>query len=219
MIFRRVNETTINCIITEEDLAQNGIRIDDLFERKQSALEFIRDTIRQAAAQENFDLQGENTSMRLSVLPDHSVSLTITEDRSKSQTIRDAVAAAIRSVSESDSDIDAEPLGDTHLSEEEPVKAVDEYLFRFESMHDLIRCCRMVAGRSPVWSDFYRDDDNINYLIICRNPLSGSDFEKLVLGCSEFGTLLSDSASAIAHFREHATKVISRKAAESLTGI
>lgn len=219
MTIRRVNETTLNCIITQEDLAQNGIRIDDLFERKQSALEFIRDTIRQAARQENFDLHGENTSMRLSVLPDHSVSLTITEDRSKSESIRDAVAAAMRSVSENTSDQPAEPLGSEDMAGDEPLAASDEYLFRFSNMHDLIRCSHMISGRAPVQTDFYRDDEEDNYLIVGRSLLSGSDFEKIVLECSEFGTLLSDNAGMIAHFREHARCIMRRDAADSLSAI
>lgn len=219
MTIRRVNETTLNCIITQEDLAQNGIRIDDLFERKQSALEFIRDTIRQAARQENFDLHGENTSMRLSVLPDHSVSLTITEDRSKSESIRDAVAAAMRSVAEGASENSTDTADSDDTAEDEPLRASDEYLFRFSSMHDLIRCSHMIAGRSPVRTDFYRDDDETNYLIVSRSPLSGSDFEKLVLSCSEFGSLLTDNAGSIAHFREHAVRVLERDAADSLSSL
>lgn len=218
MTIRRVNETTLNCIITQEDLAQNGIRIDDLFERKQSALEFIRDTIRQAARQENFDLHSENTSMRLAVLPDHSVSLTITEDRSKSESIRDAVAAAMRSIADNASDTPSESSGHEEVSDE-PLRASDEYLFRFSSMRDLIRCSHMISSRSPVRTDFYRDEDETNYLIVGRSPLSGSDFEKIVLSCSEFGALLTDNAGAIAHFKEHAALVLERDAADSLSAL
>ena len=33
MIFRRINKTTVNCIVTPEDMHENGIRLDDLFYR------------------------------------------------------------------------------------------------------------------------------------------------------------------------------------------
>ena len=34
MKFRKINETTINCIITQDDLKEHGINLDDLFDRK-----------------------------------------------------------------------------------------------------------------------------------------------------------------------------------------
>ena len=34
MKIRRINDNTISCIISPEDLKEHGIRIDDFFERK-----------------------------------------------------------------------------------------------------------------------------------------------------------------------------------------
>ena len=39
MKFRKINETTINCIITQDDLKKHGINLDDLFDRKKNAVE------------------------------------------------------------------------------------------------------------------------------------------------------------------------------------
>ena len=79
MKFRRINETTINCIISQEDMFEKGIRLDDFFDRKREAMEYLKRVIIEAARQENFNLEGEYTSMRVSVLPDHSLSLTLSE--------------------------------------------------------------------------------------------------------------------------------------------
>ena len=38
MKIRRINENTISCIITPEDLRENGFRIDDFFDRKKEAV-------------------------------------------------------------------------------------------------------------------------------------------------------------------------------------
>ena len=83
MTIKRINENTLSCIITPEDLHANGFKIDDFFERKKEAVDFIRSTVAQAAISENFDLAGELTTMRISVLPDHSLSLLITRETTK----------------------------------------------------------------------------------------------------------------------------------------
>ena len=85
MKIKRINDNTISCTITPEDLRANGFELDDFFERKKEAVEFIRQTVAQIAISENFDLQGELTTMRVSVLPDHSLNLLITREDSREE--------------------------------------------------------------------------------------------------------------------------------------
>ena len=85
MKIKRINDNTISCTITPEDLSANGFELDDFFERKKEAVEFIRQTVAQIAISENFDLQGELTTMRVSVLPDHSLNLLITREDSREE--------------------------------------------------------------------------------------------------------------------------------------
>lgn len=115
MTIKRINENTLSCIITPEDLHANGFKIDDFFERKKEAVDFIRSTVAQAAISENFDLAGELTTMRISVLPDHSLSLLITRETTKegaadevrkiAHSIFESIAARVRDKkAENDSD-------------------------------------------------------------------------------------------------------------------
>lgn len=103
MKIRRINENTISCIISPEDMSEHGFGIDDFFERKKEAVDFIRSVVLRAAISENFNLDGELTTMRVSVLPDHSLSLLITREDSQegaskeirriAQSIFEAIAA------------------------------------------------------------------------------------------------------------------------------
>ncbi len=97
MKFRRINETTINCIISQEDMFERGIRLDDFFERKREAMDYLRRVIIEAARQENFNLEGEYTSMRVTVLPDHSLSLTLSEGSGAMET-KTIVEEALRAL-------------------------------------------------------------------------------------------------------------------------
>jgi adapter protein MecA 1/2 len=79
MIFRRIDSKTVNCIITPQDMENHGIRLDDLFERKEQAMEFLHMIVGEAQRRVNFKPDGAVTSMQMTVLPDHSVSLTLSE--------------------------------------------------------------------------------------------------------------------------------------------
>ena len=100
MKVRRINDNTISCIITPEDLRERGFRLDDFFERKKEAVEFIRSVVAEAARSENFKLEGELTTMRISILPDHSLSLLITREDSREGAMRE-VRSIARSIFES----------------------------------------------------------------------------------------------------------------------
>ena len=39
MEFKRIDKDTVNCIITEDDMFEQGIKLEDLFEKKKEAME------------------------------------------------------------------------------------------------------------------------------------------------------------------------------------
>ncbi len=77
MKFSRINETTIGCYLTQEDLAGSGINLDDIMERKEKAMEYLRHVILEAAKAENFRLDGGVTTMQIRAMMDGSLSLTL----------------------------------------------------------------------------------------------------------------------------------------------
>ena len=80
MEFKRINENTVNCIISENDMDEMGITIDDLFKKKDDALEFLKDIVEKAQAEVEFKPIGGCTPMQITVLPDHSLCLTMSEN-------------------------------------------------------------------------------------------------------------------------------------------
>lgn len=77
MKFSRINDTTINCYLSQEDLASSGINLDDIMERKTNAMEYLRRVILEAAREENFRLDGGVTTMQIRAMMDGSLSLTL----------------------------------------------------------------------------------------------------------------------------------------------
>ena len=42
MTFKRIDEATINCIITSEDLDERGLSVEDLFHKREEATVFLK---------------------------------------------------------------------------------------------------------------------------------------------------------------------------------
>lgn len=205
MTFRRINNTTINCIITAEDLSKNGIQIDDLFDRKQEAVEFIREIVAHAARSENFDLSSGRATMKMTVLPDRSISLTISEDPAAAEGVEEIVHEALPASSKN-----------TTAS-----KAVDNrYLFRFYSMFDVIDCCHFLAVGGSLSADLLHDEEfGDYYLLIGRDKDSPEDLNRLILAANEFGTMITSNELYISFIREHTTCMIEKDAVRILAEV
>ena len=80
MKITRIDYQTVNCIITEEDLDEQGVCLEDLLTKKDSALEFLREILTRAAEEVGYHPVGNMTSMQAIVLSDGSISLTISEN-------------------------------------------------------------------------------------------------------------------------------------------
>ncbi len=65
MKFHRIDENTINCVISQEDLESRGLQIEDLFEKKKEAMEFLHVIVDEASREVNFIRRGPSLPCRL----------------------------------------------------------------------------------------------------------------------------------------------------------
>ena len=223
MKIRRINDNTISCIISPEDLKEHGIRIDDFFERKKEAVDFIRATVAKAILSENFDLEGEMTTMRISVLPDHSLSLLISrEDPSQKglgearKYIRDlleSISEKAKERAEKKSGFENDPIAgllsdssdSSDSSEKENDKACEKsFMFSFFSVREAMECCRVFENMEPFDSSFYYlSEDDVYFLILRRTEQTPEGFERRVLSANEFGELVTSNEQYISFVTEH----------------
>ena len=249
MTIKRINDNTISCTISPEDLRANGIELDDLFDRKKEAVDFIRQTVAQVAISENFDLRGDLTTMRISVLPDRSLNLLITREDTKEGAARE-VRRIARSIFDSIASRAAENAGGQDneqegsaseslmksllagISESSEEKsedgqekkqlpmAGDTFMFSFFSVRDAMDCCRVFADAGPVESSlYYLREDDTYFLIVHRTEDTPAGFEKCVLSANEFGELVTSEEQYIAFVTEHGVCVARDHAIEMFLNV
>ena len=84
MEFKRINKDTVTCIITEDDMDEQGIKLEDLFEKKKEAIDFLHDVMRKAQEEVDYKPSGSFMPLQITVLPNHSISLTLSENSAAS---------------------------------------------------------------------------------------------------------------------------------------
>lgn len=198
MKIRKINDTTINCIITQDDLQKHGINLDDLFDRKKNAVEFIKKIILKAASSVNMNMKSDYTSMRLSVLPDRSVSLTISQDPGESDKIR--------------------RMKEEPAPESAGIHKKGIFVYRFASIMDMAECSRMLADAPEIeTSVYYVPDTGLYYFVIERGEEANDSYDRLILGINEFAGMVSCSEKTLAYMREHSTCILRSRAAQQIS--
>ena len=208
MKFRKINDTTINCIITQDDLRKHGIDLDDLFDRKKNAVEFIKRIILKAASSVNMNMKNDYTSMRISVLPDQSVSLTISQDPAASALIREQkdLASGSRSGSGKAGEKAAERAAQ---KAEGDIAKSGTYVFRFYSIMDTLSSCRILRTcRGLTSSLYFVRESGFYYLVISRDVDAEEDYDSTVLRINEFADMVSCSDATLASIREHSDRIV-----------
>ena len=217
MKFRKINDTTINCIITQDDLKKHGIDLDDLFDRKKNAVEFIKRIILKAASSVNMNMKNDYTSMRISVLPDQSVSLTISQDPAASALIREQkdLASGSRSGSGKAGEKAAERAAQ---KAEGNIAKSGTYVFRFYSIMDTLSSCRILRTcRGLTSSLYFVRESGFYYLVISRDVDAEEDYDSTVLRINEFADMVSCSDTTLAYIREHSDCILRKRAVQQIS--
>ena len=80
MEFYRVNDHMVKCLVTEEDMEQYDIKIEDFFSKNENALMFIQEVVKMAAREVDYKPSGMMTSLQIAPIPDKGIAIFLTED-------------------------------------------------------------------------------------------------------------------------------------------
>ena len=65
MEFKRINKDTVTCIITEDDMFEQGIKLEDLFEKKKEAMDFLHEVMKKAEEEVDYKPTGSFMPMQI----------------------------------------------------------------------------------------------------------------------------------------------------------
>lgn len=97
MKFEKMDNGTLRCTLTQEDLALNGVELDDFFSNTQNAREFLEKLIRMAEDEVGYKANGNMMSIQAAIMPDNKIVLTFSESQVSNSEIIEHLKSMISS--------------------------------------------------------------------------------------------------------------------------
>ena len=179
--------------------------------------------------------------MRLTILPDQSLSLTLSDhanpaiDPAVSKLVMDAVKKSMQarglpspdgagstgmngsgSTGSGSKRNPARSTGADNTDGQNVTARQQTWVFRFESMRDVTRSCRFLMDFVDLDTSLYKGKDGEYYLLVSLPEGAGlgrEEFERIVLTANEYGELLTGHRTGAALLKEHAECMIPQNAA------
>ena len=82
MKFKRIGEDKIRCVITKEEMEQNGMELGDFVSDQEKTQSFIRDILAEACETLGIETHAKAYSVQMTVMPQGDVALLISPDSS-----------------------------------------------------------------------------------------------------------------------------------------
>ena len=219
MRYKKINEATVQCIITAEDMLEYGLTLSDIFERNEKGEGFLRDIIERAHDEVGYMINGENIAMQITPLQNKGLVVTFTNEgpagfRDILQHLKEVLQGVSAELSKQD-----EPIQQGAVVEQ----SAEEYdenrrMFVFATLRQVMRYTAAIPSNISVKSHLYKVDEAY-YLVIEKNKLSYRMFNKISAQAVEFGNLIAVSEERMQYLDEHGEYLIADRAVSKLRRI
>ena len=238
MTFKKINEDTVCCILTESDMKEYGVQIDDFLINREKVQGVLQMIVQRAVEELGLELQRGLVSLQIMPLPDNGISIMFSEkgqmnimdfinqvrkllgnlnqeqkpegqEQKRPQATGAATPARTAGGDEKGTRKKGKSKKDTH----------DKGLriYEFSSIDDAAEFCTYIPTKCKIVSQLYKNPKTGAYLLtFTRSKLSGKEFAAVCSKAAEFGRFVSDDLLRAAYVAEHMEPIIEEKAVKSL---
>lgn len=230
MIFKRLDEDTVRCIINEEDMKEYGITMEDFLTRRGNIEGFLKEVIEQAIDEVDFKADGNSLSMQVMNLPKNRIAITFSGKEDGG--VEDVLSRIIR-----DKGLMKEMMDDTP----EDIEVIDESMISSPDIHDydseeksrydirilafsnyryLEQYCKALPEYLEVKSSVFKENKTrLYYLAIEKGKETTREFKSICELGEEFGTILTDDKVCLAYLQEETECIIKKEAIQVIAAI
>lgn len=229
MEFIRIDETTVRCIVTEDDMREYDVEIDDFLKNKSKVQDFLHTIVERATDEVGYEPKDGLLAMQIMMLPKNRLAITFSENMDSSNDLDDiiqqvagATVEKVSSLKELFEDEIAEKSEKKQNKEKVKKKAVKSLvqIFEFQSLEDFEQFCSVLFDKHLGKSSLYKDEKSkLYYGIFEKGRLSKVNFGFVCRTASEYGRFLSDKQERRAYIEEHMDCLIAGKAVKSVQKI
>lgn len=247
MTFKRIDDETVCCIVTEDDMLDHGLEVEDFLQNKEKVQDFLHKIVERAEEEVGYEAKKGILSMQVAMLPEHSLAITFSEKedlgikemlnqmQKTMESIKDRDAEGFLKKFEARMDAMSEILEETQKGLAEEPKGVTKQqkvqenkrpqrkkeriaLFEFDTLKDVIHCCQLLELKQRVKSRLLSYQDKY-YLHVHNEKVSDQEFLKICGNAIEFGRICSNREARAAAVEEHGKCMIKKDAIQILSEI
>ena len=218
MKYKKINDATVQCIVSADDMSEYGLTLSDIFERNERGEEFLRDIIERAHEEVGYQINNCNIAMQITPLKDNGLVVTFTDEGPA------AFKEMLQNLKEVLQEFSAELAGQEERERSRvAAQKAGEYdenrrMFVFASMHETMQYAATIPNTYSVKSHLYKEGGDY-YLVLEKNRLSYKAFNRISAQAVEFGNLIAVSEERMQYLEEHGECLIRNRAVSRLRRI
>lgn len=218
MKIERVDDKTVKCFISNEELEEFDITYKDFITRTDRAREVVEEIIEQAMAEVDYKPPQFAMDMQIMMMPEKGMVLTLSEkspeDLKNNPKVMEYLQG-MRKALEEHMGLEGKPEekpDSKEMKEAKPTEpAPDVAIFKMTSLRALCDYARILPKNLRVDSCLYRDKDAY-YLYIHKGGASYKRYSRACIQALEYGILYGAGNDKLVYLDEHAECLIPEKA-------
>jgi len=241
MRIERVDEKTVKCFLSNEELEEYDIDYKDFIMRSEKAKEIVQEIIEQAEAEVGYKPPKFAFDLQIMMLPSQGMVLTFSERDSEAtdgeqfiECLREmkkllqrtkerlnqqdgAAAALPDAAGQSQEAKKAAQKEEGKQPEQEQPKQPGFAVFVFSGMRMVMDFAAVLPGNLQVESALY-EMDGLYYLYLLKGRASYERYSRACIQALEFGGIYTADESQAVRLKEHGKCLIAEKAVKKLRG-
>lgn len=223
MRIERVDDKTVKCFLSNEELEEYDIDYKDFIMRNDKAKQLVHDIITLAAEQVGYKPPKFAFDMQIMMLPDQGLLLTFSESEHINNSGANQILEYLREMRQTIqrtkeqlgiTDEPINPENNNNASGSQEIKS-EKAVFEFDSIARIMSYASVLPSNLRVHSSLYKQGDKY-YLYLQKKNASYERFSRACIQALEFSSLYGADDKLLSSFKEHGECLIAKKALQKL---
>lgn len=224
MEFIRIDENTVRCIVTEDDMKEYNVELDDFIKNKSKVQEFLHLIVEKASDEIGYEPKDGLLAMQIMMLPKNRLAITFSEKMEEDGELEDLIqqvaGATLEKVSSLKELFEETAPPEKPKEENKKKKTPPVHIFEFDKLENFEQFSCILSDKLLVKSSLYKDDKSKSYYMIAeKGRLSKVNYTSVCRIASEYGKYVSDRQERKAYIEEHLTCIIPAKAVKVMRNV
>lgn len=226
MRIERVDDKTVKCYLSHEELEEYDIDYKDFILRSEKAKEVVQEIIEQAEEEVGYKPPKFAFDLQIMVLPDEGLVLTFSEKEPADfkdgeqimeclRDMKEILQQAKEAAGQKKENATNTSSKDKQEQAENPPKRPEEAVFVFDKLGSVVKYAGILPANLRTYSSLYTMKDAY-YLHLQKGNASYERYSRACVQAMEFASLYTAEESKLCYLREHGECIIAEQALKKL---